>query len=101
MTGVPGACGQVLHSNVGILCIPYFIETVLVEEYRYIQRVAAGKREVSAEYGDFRRRSHRIVIGLYRVDRAFLHRPEQLASRNQLVCEKKLDLHVTTSDFIE
>jgi len=101
MARIPGAGADVLDADLGILGIPDLVQTVLVEQNRHVERVARGEGEVAAEHRHLGRRGHRVVVGLHRVDRAALHRLEQLARRHQLVGIEQLDLHPVAGDLVE
>jgi hypothetical protein len=82
--------------TLAVFGFPDLLQAILVEQHRHIQRIAGGKREVTAEHGDFGRRCHRVVIRLHRIDGALLHGAEQFARRDQLIGEEELDLHLVT-----
>ena len=102
MTRIPGARRQPGHTlDLAIRLFPNLPQTPLIEQHRHIQRIPAGKREITAKHRNIDRRRNRIIIRLHRINRASLHRPEQLTGRHQLIREIQLDLHLAIGNLVE
>ena len=101
MARIPCAGRDVFNADGRILFVPDFVQAVLVEKHRHIERIARSEREIPAKDCDFGRGCHRIVIRLDRINGAALQRLKQLAGRDQLICEKQLDLHPVACDLVE
>jgi hypothetical protein len=84
---------------VGLL--PNLVQPVPVPERGHVERVARGEGKIGREDRDVGRRGDRIVVALGGVERAALHRPEQLALGDQLVGGVELDLHLAVGGLVE
>ena len=101
MAGIPCTGREVLHSDFGVFGVPDFIQPVLVEKHRNIERIAAGKREIPSENRDFRWRCHGIIVGLNRIDGSFLECPEKLPGGYQLIGKIQFNFHFITGHLVE
>jgi len=90
-----------LDTHFGIFRLPYLGQSPLVEQHRHIKAVATGKGEIATKNGHLGGRSHAVVIRLHAVDGAALHRPKQLAGRNQLIGIGQLDDHLPIGCLVE
>ena len=52
MAGIPGTGGDVLHAHLGVFLVPDFVQAILVEQHRHIERIAAAEREIPAKHRD-------------------------------------------------
>jgi hypothetical protein len=80
---------------------PDLVEPPVVEERGHVERVAAREGEVAAEDGHLGRPRHAVVVGLHGVDRAALHRLEELVRGHELVGVVEVDLHLVAGDGVE
>ncbi len=102
VTRIPGAGaqpGHAFHFAVGLF--PDLLEPVLTEQDRHVEAVASGKGKVSAEHRNIHRSCNGIVVALHGVDGAFLHRPEKLGRRHQLIGGVQLDDHLPIGHLVE
>jgi hypothetical protein len=101
MARVPRSRRNMLHADLCIFLGPDFIEAPVVEQGGHVQRIAAGKGEVAAEYRNFGGRRHAVIIRLHRIDCPALHGLEQLVRGHKLIGIKQVDLHFVACDGVE